>query len=446
MLSSAFSPVLEQKYLLWQNQFLIDRMRKGITVCFIAMCVFASLDLALVAHARPQIALSYSLMTAGLLLSAILVRTSWGQTRPNFIFLLLGFVLLVLPQVWVSFGGRIIYNNTSWLLIILGLAVFIPGRPGLHLVVQISTLLYHLLVNNTILLINDPESGELWSQIYPMVQLFVVSFIATIATTLYQNLQRDDFLKREELEAINQELEQARNEAVRANQAKSAFLASMSHELRTPLNAIIGYSELLHEVAIEENYTQEAEDLRKILVAGRHLLSLVNNVLDLAKIESGRMTVHLESFAVAPMLADVQTTVEPLLARQNNQFVLECAPEVQTITADLLKTRQILLNLLNNASKFTEDGQITLRVKLYEGGIEFAVEDTGVGMSAEQLEKLFTAYYQARNEGTMQEGTGLGLYLCKLFCDLMHGSLTVQSVPGQGTTFMVRLPQPAPSV
>ena len=230
-----------------------------------------------------------------------------------------------------------------------------------------------------------------------------------------------------------------------ATRAKSDFLASMSHELRTPLNAIIGYSEMLVEDAESAGREAETADLRKIQDAGKHLLGLIDNILDLSKIEAGKMTLYLETFELRPMIDGVAATVIPLAKKTSNALVVDCADEVGTIHSDLTKVRQILFNLLSNASKFTRNGTITLTAlrNTKEAGdwIEFQVRDTGIGMTPDQQAKVFEAFTQADDSTTRAYGgTGLGLAITKSFCRLMGGDVTLTSEAGKGTTFVVRLP------
>jgi hypothetical protein len=236
-----------------------------------------------------------------------------------------------------------------------------------------------------------------------------------------------------------------------ATRAKSDFVANMSHELRTPLNAIIGYSEILLEDAQSAGRESETADLGKIQDAGKHLLGLIDNILDLSKIEAGKMTLYLETFELRPMIDTVAATVTPLAKKTGNSLVVNCADEVGTIHSDLTKVRQTLFNLLSNACKFTRNGTITLTALRHtnEAGdwMEFQVHDTGIGMTPDQQAKVFEAFTQADDSTTRTYGgTGLGLAITKRFCRLMGGDVTLTSEAGQGTTFTVRLPAVARAV
>ncbi|ELS03351.1 signal transduction histidine kinase [Xenococcus sp. PCC 7305] len=248
-----------------------------------------------------------------------------------------------------------------------------------------------------------------------------------------------------ELAKSIKEASKARKVAEQANQAKSTFLANMSHELRTPMNAIIGYSEMLHEEAEDLGQEDFIPDLQKIHSAGKHLLSLINDILDLSKIEAGRMELYLESFEIDTLLEDVVATVQPLVEKNHNKLKLIVADDLPSIFADMTKVRQSLFNLLSNASKFTENGTVTLKIKRYlaqdEDWIQFQVHDTGIGMTKNQMARLFKAFTQADASTTRKYGgTGLGLTITQRFCQMMGGDIYVESEVNHGTTFTIKLP------
>ena len=293
-------------------------------------------------------------------------------------------------------------------------------------------------------------------------------YLASDFAQTNRNLQK----AKDEIETKNTELvgakeaaETARQTAVEANKAKSMFLANMSHELRTPLNAIIGYSEMLEEEAQDLGQSGFVPDLKKIQGAGKHLLNLINDVLDLSKIEAGRMTLFIEEFDVAKLINEVVSTVQPLLAMNSNRLELDCPVDIGWMKTDQTKVRQTLFNLLSNACKFTEKGVIRLEVERGASDqwqvasltpdrspgnplatrpsslVTFKVTDTGIGMTREQLSRLFQAFVQAdASTASRYGGTGLGLVLSRTFCRLMGGDLIVESEPDKGSTFTARLP------
>ncbi|MGV7029784.1 response regulator [Methylobacterium symbioticum] len=251
-----------------------------------------------------------------------------------------------------------------------------------------------------------------------------------------------DITERKEAEA---EIERARAAAEAANRAKSQFIANMSHELRTPLSAVIGYSEMLGEELEDAGQAGLLPDLRKIEANARHLLSLINDVLDISKIEAGRVTAVPETFAVADLVADVADATGALVEKKRNAFRTELAPDLGRMHQDQTKIRQCLLNLIGNAAKFTEAGEIVLTVERHrEAGadwLSFAVRDTGIGLDAEQIGRLFQRFSQADDSTTRKfGGSGLGLSITRAFCRAMGGDVCVESEPGRGSTFTVRLP------
>jgi signal transduction histidine kinase/CheY-like chemotaxis protein len=226
-----------------------------------------------------------------------------------------------------------------------------------------------------------------------------------------------------------------------ASEHKSAFLASMSHELRTPLNAIIGYSEMLYETAQDEGQDEFLPDLAKIRDAGRHLLGLINDILDLSKIEAGKMDLYLEDVDLAGLMEEVRSIIEPLAAANENRLEVVSPPALGTLRTDRTKLKQSLLNLLSNAGKFTHEGRIGFEVRPGAGEISFIVSDTGIGMTEEQQGRLFQAFSQADASTTRRYGgTGLGLAITKYFCEMLGGSIAVESAPGRGSTFTITLP------
>ncbi|MEG3986011.1 urea ABC transporter substrate-binding protein [Microcoleus sp. S28C3] len=307
-------------------------------------------------------------------------------------------------------------------------------------------------------------SGDLTAR-SPVVSNDAIGVLSSTLNTMAQqisNLLNGLELRQRQLEERSRELEVAKNAAEAANRAKSTFLANMTHELRTPLNAIIGYSELLQEEALELGEEEFVMDLASINMAGKQLLSIISDILDISKIEAGKMTLFLETFEVLNLIEQVVTTVQPLLGKNGNTLIVNCDPNIGTIYSDSSKLRQALLNLVSNAAKFTDRGKITINVwkekeevlpidnseelspdpsQCQKPSIVFQVSDTGIGMTEDQVSRLFGAFTQADDSTTRRYGgTGLGLTISRKFCQMMGGDITLETEFGCGSTFTIGLP------
>ena len=280
--------------------------------------------------------------------------------------------------------------------------------------------------------------------------------VAIENSKLYRRIEEDARNREQELQRLvdarthelNEQMERAEKAMViaeEANRTKSQFLANMSHELRTPLNAIIGYSEMLQEEILALGHDDLVPDLKRIQAAGKHLLALINDILDLSKIEAGKMELFLETFNLSFLLEEVVTTVRPLMKKNNNTLEFKPGENLGSMFADMTRIRQVLFNLLSNASKFTKEGTVSLSVdRVPKDGTDyilFRVSDTGIGMTKEQLSRLFQAFSQADPSiARKYGGTGLGLIISLRFCQMMGGNIDVESEPNKGTTFTMHVP------
>ena len=321
-------------------------------------------------------------------------------------------------------------------------AFFGPGEAVLPLLTLLFFTIYPVNFLNSFFIVTTTVVGFLiyllemetitGSQIpYLLIMPFVYSVFVKRSN---EYKDRIDYVKTEELKILR---EQAQN----ASKAKSDFLANMSHELRTPLNAILGYSEMLMEEAEDDELESYAADLAKIQSSGEHLLTLINDILDLSKIEAGKMDLHIEEFEFVKHLAQIEATAKPLVEKNGNKFILENNATFEKLKNDQTKLRQILFNMLSNAAKFTKEGSVTLSINTIEKDVKFAVTDTGIGMNEEQLGKVFDEFTQAEASTAKDYGgTGLGLPISKKMTEMMGGKMEVESEEGKGTTFSITIP------
>ena len=339
------------------------------------------------------------------------------------------------------------------------------GSFGLALAVGVGLLLarwltrpLNKLMDDTSLLIQNDLKGTLppASKIAPreIQNLSVTITMLTngfrmsqeVVNRLNSSLQQRIDQATRQLRETNAQLEVTAERAEQASRAKGSFLANMSHELRTPMNAIIGYSEMLEEELHSRGMEDFVPDVKKIQSSGKHLLALISDVLDLSKIEAGKMELYLEDFEISKLLNEAATTARPLAERNHNVLRIVCPGDVGVMHADLTKVRQALLNLLSNATKFTENGEVTLEVRTNSVAdrecVKILVSDTGIGMNDEQMARLFEDFSQADSSTTRRfGGSGLGLAISRRFCRMMGGEISVESTPGHGSCFTIALPR-----
>jgi signal transduction histidine kinase len=382
-------------------------------------------------------------------LSWAILYVSYGKTG-NFdvgiLFLCLD-VILVTLAIYASGGDK------SWLVFLLILRIADQANTNFRRVFLLS----HLSMLCYVLLLYYMAYGEQRTIAWPaesaklLCMYGIHVYLALTARTAERFRQRTttavhvarELIQR--LEEQSMQLAEAKTRAEEANRAKSAFVANMSHELRTPLNAIIGYSEMLQEEAVDQGLEAFLPDLRKIHTAGKQLLALIKDILDLSKIEAGKMEVTPEGCEVASIVCELETTIQPLVQKNANTLTVYMTDGLGTVWVDIAKLRQVMLNLLANACKFTEHGAITLHVSRElvrrVHWLVLSVTDTGVGMSPAQMKKLFQSFSQGDASTTRRyEGTGLGLAISRRLCQLMGGDISVESAVGIGSTFTVRVP------
>ena len=376
-----------------------------------------------------------TLLNVSLMLMAIWAIVLVRRGKPA----LGGAPFLTFVGLAIGWGGAFSLEDRGFSMF-MGLVVMLAGisLPQRYVLVVVGA----MLVNVAVLLQLEPTFlSEPEGYIINLgIMVFGAWLISGLSSMLEQHMLRQlELVSKREKDALV-----ARERAVTANATKSAFLANMSHELRTPLNAIIGYAELVQEENQDLEEPVHDDEVQRIEKSARHLLTLINDLLDISKIEAGRIELLPSSVSIQALCKNLRETLEPLTQARGNTLVVECPEDAGELVADQLRLTQILLNLLSNAAKFTDEGSVTLRVEAGDAHVRFFIEDEGIGMDAETLERVFEPFTQASASTTAEHGgTGLGLPISKKLCELMGGTLDAASTPGQGTTFTVELPRQA---
>jgi len=400
-----------------KNLWLKDDHEFEQSVVRIVIALTAFIYLSLTQHHFTPVLLAsllYLIFSIAMLFSCYLIKSPDKARR------LLGIVIdIAIVSYALLVGGEIaapFYGGYLWISIANG---FRFGRLYLYFSTILSVLAFSFVLN----------SNTYWQQNSSMgLGLLVWQLLLPLYVSL-----------------LLKKLETALDKAEKANKAKSEFLANMSHELRTPLNAIIGYSEMLEEDAVDNNETQTANDLNKIITAGRSLLTMINGILDLSKVEAGKFELHIETINLDNLISEIEDIISPLKHQNNNSVQINNTCKINEITTDHNKVRQVLINILTNALKFTAHGTVKLDIGLQVTGgtqqLRFCITDTGIGMTEEQIKSLYKPFKQADSSTTKEYGgTGLGLTISKHFIDLLGGKIEIKSTPLKGSMFTVLLP------
>jgi len=375
--------------------------------------------------------LTFRLLT-GLILTGILALTwtryfeRWNQEILVFGAWIAGFMIFVMLNVMTPEETFRYYTSVGQVILFVHLIL------GIRIVYGVVSTIFIVTAYNLFVIYFKHHGAELIAIVD--AYLFGVSILAITGGYMLERYKRNTFYQLQLTEHFKEEAE-------KATEAKTRFLAGMSHELRTPLNAIIGYSELLQEEIDEKQIDDIKVDLGRVQLAGEHLLMLVNDVLDIAKIESGKIELNETPVNLNRLLQQIEVTVTPLAGRNGNRYRQMVGELPDKVVLDGMRVSQILLNLIGNACKFTKDGQIVLRVEHHDDQLEFTVADTGIGMDVQTIHRLFEDFQQADlTIASQYGGSGLGLAISKQLCELMGGEIAVDSKPGKGSTFVVTLP------